>query len=129
MINKIKRFIKSNDSLFLFLKQGLIYFRYLKSIGKQGRNDKLPQYECAEKIVISEKGKHCYFGYYDKSPLDSKSQRALFVRLPKDAKEGDVAEVCLYDMTSKKLTHKFFINIIPDEIYQNLFNGYVKFAY
>lgn len=34
-----------------------------------------------------------------------------------------------YDMTSKKLTHKFFINIIPDEIYQNLFNGYVKFAY
>ena len=104
MISKIKRFIKSNDGLFLFLKQGLIYFRYLKSIGKKGRYDNLQQYESAEKIVVSEKGKHCYFGYYDKSPLDCNSQRVLFVRLPKDAKEGDVAEVCLYDMTQKTQT-------------------------
>ena len=101
MIGKIKKFIKSNDSLFLFLKQGLIYFRYLKSIGKKGMYDKMLPYNTAEKIVISEKGKHCYFGYYDKSPLDSKSQRALFVRLPKDAKEGDEAEVCIYDMATK----------------------------
>lgn len=104
MISKIKKFIKSNDGLFLFLKQGLIYFRYLKSIGEKGRYDKLPRYEIGEKIVVSENGKHCYFGYYDKSPLDSKSERVLFVRLPKDAKEGDTAEVCLYDMYSKTQT-------------------------
>lgn len=104
MINKIKRFIKSNDGLFLFMKQGLIYFRYLKSLGRKGRYDKLPQYECVEKVVVTEKGKHCYFGYYDKSPLDSKSKRALFVRVPKDAKEGDEAEVCIYDMSLKTQT-------------------------
>lgn len=104
MISKIKKFIKSNDGLFLFLKQGLIYYRYLKSIGKKGRYDKLPQYVATEKIVVSEKGKHCYFGYYDKSPLDSKSQRVLFVRLPKEAKEGVAAEVCIYDISSKAQT-------------------------
>lgn len=104
MISNVTRFIKSHDGLFLFLKQGLIYFRYLKSIGKRGRHDYLQQYVTVEKIVVSEKGKHCYFGYYDKSPLDSKSQRALFVRLPKEAKEGDLADVCLYDMTSKTQT-------------------------
>lgn len=101
MVSKIKKFIKSNDGLFLFLKQGLIYFRYLKSLGEKGLYDKLQQYKSVEKIIVSEKGKHCYFGYYDKSPLDSNNIRVLFVRLPKDAKEGDVAEVCLYDMTSK----------------------------
>lgn len=104
MINKIKKFIKSNDGLFLLLKQVLIYFRYLKSIGKKGRYDMLSQYEPVGKIVVSEKGKHCYFGYYDKSPLDSKSQRLLFLRLPKDAKEGDEAEVCIYDIASKTKT-------------------------
>ena len=104
MISKIKKFIKSNDGLFLFLKQGLIYFRYVKSIGKKDRYDKLPQYETAEKIVVSEKGRHCYFGYYDKSPLDNKSQRLLFVRLPQDAKEGNMAEVCIFDMRSKTQT-------------------------
>lgn len=104
MISKIKRIIKSNGGLFLFLKQGLIYFRYLKSLGQTGLYDKLSQYKTVEKIVVSEKGKHCYFGYYDKSPLDSKSQRVLFVRLPKDAKEGDVAEVCICDMATKTQT-------------------------
>lgn len=104
MISKIKKFIKSNDSLFLYMKQGLIYFRYLKSIGKKSEYDKLPQYEVVENIVISEKEKHCYFGYYDKSPLDSKSKRALFVRLPQNSKEGDVAEVCIYDIATKMQT-------------------------
>lgn len=104
MISKIKKFIKSNDGLFLFLKQGLIYFRYLKSIGKKGLYDNQLQSQTAEKIVVSANDKHCYFGYYDKSPLDSKSNRMLFVRLPKDAKECDVAEVCIYDMATKRQT-------------------------
>lgn len=104
MVNKIKKLIKSNDGLFLFLKQGLIYFRYLKSIGKKCQYDELSQYDSAEKIVISDKGKHCYFGYYDKSPLDSMSQRALFVKVPGYAKEGDEAEVSIYDMSLKTQT-------------------------
>ena len=102
MISKIKKFIKSNGGLFLFLKQGLIYYRYLKSIGKKSRYEKLPKYTVWTSFDVAEKGKHCYFGYYDKSPLNTNSSYALFLKVLKDAKEGDEAEVCVYDMLQKK---------------------------
>lgn len=104
MIRKIKRFIKSNAWLFQGLKQVLIYIRYLKSIGKKSTYDSLPQFVVDDIITISSKGYHCYFGYYDKSPLNSDSKYALFLKVAKNAKEGDEAEVCVYDMEHK--THK-----------------------
>ena len=100
MISKIKKFIKSNNLLFSFLKQELIYIRYLMSIVKKGKYDKLPQYKFKEVVIISDKGKHCYFGYYDKSPLNEESKFALFLKVPVSAKEGDVGEVFIRNMQS-----------------------------
>jgi len=34
-----------------------------------------------------------------------------------------------YDISSKKIIHKFFTNIIPDDVYKNLIDGYVQFNY
>lgn len=102
MIGQIKRFIKSNAWLFQGMKQCLLYFRYLKSIGRKSRYASLTQYKVKDTIVIGNKGHHCYFGYYDKSPLNENSRYALFMKIAKDAREGDMAEVCIYDMQTKE---------------------------
>ena len=104
MIGKIKRFIKSNAWLFLGLKKALLYFRYLKSIGKKSPYAKLPQYEVTDKYSISAKDYHCWFGYYDKSPINANGKYALFLKVAKNAKEGDEAEVCICDMQTKEKT-------------------------
>ncbi len=102
MFGKIKRFIKSNDWLFQGLKQGLLYFRYLKSIGRKSKYGSLPQFEVGDNIIVYAKGRHCWFGYYDKSPLNEGSSYALYLSVAKDAKDGDKAEVCLYNMQTKE---------------------------
>jgi len=102
MIGQIKRFIKSNAWLFQGMKQCLLYFRYLKSIRRKSRYASLPQYRVKDTIVIGNKGHHCYFGYYDKSPLNENSRYALFMKIAKDTREGDMAEVCIYDMQTKE---------------------------
>ena len=102
MFGKIKRFIKSNDWLFQGLKQYLLYVRYLKSIGKKSRYARLPQYKLKGTGEVSMSGKHCWFGYYDKSPLNVNSQYALFLKAGKNAVEGEDAEVCLFDMKTKE---------------------------
>lgn len=102
MIGTVKRFIKSNAWLFLGLKKALLYFRYLKSIGKKSSYAKLPQYEVTDKYLISAKDHHCWFGYYDKSPINDNG-RALFLKVAKNAKEGNKTEVCVYDIQSKVL--------------------------
>jgi len=104
MIGQIKRFIKSNAWLFLGLKKALLYFRYLKSIGKKSPYAKLPQYEVTDKYSISAKDHHCWFGYYDKSPINANGKYALFLKVAKNAKEGDEAEVCICDMQTKEKT-------------------------
>lgn len=102
MVGKIRRFIKSNAWLFQGLKHCLLYFRYLKSIGKNSHYASLPQYEVKGQDTIAAKGNHCYFGYYDKSPLNEENRYALFMKLSKNAQEGNVAEVCIYDMLTKQ---------------------------
>ena len=104
MVGKIKRFIKSNAWLFQGLKQGLIYFRYLKSIGKKSSYTKLSQFAVEDSMMISKKDYHCWFGYYDKSPINATGRYALFLKVAKNAKEGDEAEVCICDMQSKEQT-------------------------
>ena len=104
MLGNIKRFIKSNAWLFLGLKKALLYFRYLKSIGKKSRYAKLPQLTVNDSMVISAKDYHCWFGYYDKSPINANGQNALFLKVAKKAKEGDETEVCICDMQSKEQT-------------------------
>ena len=101
MIHSIKRFIKSNSWLFEGMKQVLLYIRYLRSIGKKSKYETLSRYEIIESINVYNKGYHCYFGYYDKSPLNLDSQIALFLKVAKNSKGGDAAEVCLYDIQSK----------------------------
>lgn len=102
MLGKIKRFIKSNDWLFLGLKQCLLYFRYLKSIGKKSRYAHLPRYTVKGTSEVAMNGHHCWFGYYDKSPLNENSRYALFLRVGKKAEEDDMADVCIYDMQTKE---------------------------
>ena len=92
MFGKIKRFIKSNDWLFQGMKQCLLYIRYLKSIGKKSRYARLPQYTLKGTSEVAMSGKHCWFGYYDKSPLNVNSQYALFLRVDKNAVEGEDAD-------------------------------------
>lgn len=104
MLGRIKRFIKSNAWLFLGLKKLLLYFRYMKSIGKKSRYAKLPQFAVEESMAISAKDYHCWFGYYDKSPINANGNYTLFLKVAKNAKEGDEAEVCICDMQSKEQT-------------------------
>ena len=101
MISRIKRLIKSNAWLFQGMKQGLLYFRYVKSIGKNSSFDNLPELAVEGRDLISIQGHHCFFGYYDKSPINANNKFALFLEVPKNAKEGDEAEVCIYDMKQK----------------------------
>ncbi len=104
MIGSVKRYIKSNAWLFQGLKKGLLYFRYLKSIGKKNLYAKLPQFVVEDSMVISAKGHHCWFGYYDKSPLCVNNKYALFIKVAKSAKEGDESEVCICNVQSKEKT-------------------------
>lgn len=101
MIGRVKRFIKSNDRLFQTLKKGLLYARYLKSIGEKSKYSQLLQFDAEDNIVIFKKGYHCWFGYYDKSPLNLSNKYVLYLKVAMDAKAGDDAEVCLYDLQQK----------------------------
>lgn len=82
----------------------MIYFRYLKSIGEKSKYAKIPQYEVTDGYTISVKKYHCWFGYYDKSPLNANNKYALFLKVEKGAKAGDEAEVCICDLHTKERT-------------------------
>lgn len=101
-MSAIKRFIKSNDKLFHGLKSGLLYVRYVKSIVQPQRYVGLSKVKASLEYVIGEKGYHCWFGYYDKSPMNVSNQYVAYTKVSLVAKPGDVADVCIYDIKSKK---------------------------
>ena len=95
-MSAIKRFIKSNDKLFHGLKSGLLYVRYVKSIVQPQRYVGLSKVKASLEYVIGEKGYHCWFGYYDKSPMNVSNQYVAYTKVSLVAKPGDVADVCIY---------------------------------
>lgn len=101
-MSAIKRFIKSNDKLFHGLKSGLLYVRYVKSIVQPQRYAGLSKIKASLEYVIGEKGYHCWFGYYDKSPMNISNQYVAYTKVSLAAKPGDVADVCIYDIKSKE---------------------------
>lgn len=97
----LKRFIKGNDTLFKGIKQILLYARYIESILQGNRYSKLKKYEYNSLIEISQKGFHCYFGYYDKSPMSKNGENILFLRVKDKATPGQLADVCIYNISTK----------------------------
>lgn len=65
------------------------------------------------KIFSSPTDSNYYFGYYDKSPLDSSASRLLAMRtsfLDRLPAEGDIAEIGYFDLASEKFNSITFTN-------------------
>lgn len=81
------------------MKSLLLYARYAKSLTENKRYKNVPDYEnIVETFLIEEKGFHCYFGYYDKSPINRGGSCLLYLKVKDGAVPTDIAEVCIYDM-------------------------------
>lgn len=102
-MSKIKRFVKSSPILFHFLKQGLLYCRYIMSFAEKDKYCKLPILADLECFEIKEKSYHCYFGYYDKSPINRDGEYVAFLKIKNGANPGDPADICIYNITNKKI--------------------------
>ena len=99
----IKQFIKSNTVLFSTLKSGLLYARFIKSLFEKDNYKDLQRMTKDDIIVIKENGYHCYFGYYDKSPINESGEYAAFLRIKDGSKAKDVADVCIMNLASKEV--------------------------
>ena len=99
----IKQFIKSNTGLFSTLKSGLLYARFIKSLFEKDNYKDLQRMITDDIIVIKENGYHCYFGYYDKSPINESGEYAAFLRIKDGSKAKDVADVCMMNLASKEV--------------------------
>lgn len=97
-MSSIKRFIKSNKWLFHSMKSALLYVRYVKSLAQPQRYSALSNVNPKNTFGVGEKGYHCWFGYYDKSPMNITDSFIAYTKVPQKAKPGDVAEICVYDM-------------------------------
>mgnify|MGYP003301951864 FL=1 len=98
----VKRFIKSNPFLFSMMKKGLLYARYAKSFSEANPYRGLSKVSALDVVEISRKGHHCYFGYYDKSPVNFSGTRVAYLDVQDKAISGENADVCIYDLKSKK---------------------------
>ncbi len=100
----IKRFIKSSPKLFSTLKRCLLYVRYVKSLFQKDKYSNLETYQSCSQFIISQKGYHCFWGYYDKSPINGCCNKIAFLRVKVSCKQTDVADICVYDINSKTIT-------------------------
>lgn len=98
----VKRFIKSNPLLFSMMKKGLLYVRYAKSFSEAAPYKGLSKVSALDIVEISQKGHHCYFGYYDKSPINLSGTRVAYLDVLDKSVPGKNANVCIYDLNSKK---------------------------
>ena len=96
----IKRYLKKHQALFFFLKQYVLYLRYIKSYFQERDYSNLPQLEYKSAFDIKQKGYHCFFGYYDKSPMDINNERVVFLRIKNNALPLEKGEVCIYHLKS-----------------------------
>ena len=100
-MHSIKKFIKSHPKLFAKLKHGVLYVRYATALLQRDRYRNLELYKHLRLIDIRDNHYHCYFGYYDKSPVNSSGTLAAFLRIKDGSKETEAADVCIYDLLSK----------------------------
>lgn len=98
----IKKIIKRNHKLFFSLKYCLIYARYAKSWLQKSRYADIKSYQFLYLIDIKDRKYHCFFGYYDKSPINRSGTKVVFLKV-KDGCRPDVeASICIYDIPTRK---------------------------
>lgn len=97
-MSKIKRFVKSNPILFHLLKKGLLYGRYVMSLFEKDKYSNLPNYADLECFEIKDNKYHCYFGYYDKSPVNMNGEYVAFLKIKEGSCPGDLANICIYNI-------------------------------
>jgi hypothetical protein len=101
----IKKIIKQNPVLFKFTKLLLLYFRFINSIFKKDCDyESFPQLHLNEVLEIRESGYHCFFGYYDKSPVNESGTRILYLRVRTKIKSIENADICIYNINDKSRT-------------------------
>lgn len=98
----VKRFIKNNPLLFSMMKKGLLYVRYGKSFSEVNPYKGLPKVSVLDVIEIKQKGHHCYFGYYDKSPINFSGSKVAYLDVLDKVQPGYRADVCIFDLNTKK---------------------------
>lgn len=103
LLHIAKRCIKNNKWLFSTLKSGLLYIRYAKALFQKDIYANMKHIEGCKVFEIKEQGFHCYFGYYDKSPINETCEYATFLRIKKGSMPKDMAEVCIMHLKSKEV--------------------------
>lgn len=93
--------IQKGSTVFKILKRILILYRYLKALlfRCDYNYDCLPKKKIDSIIDIYEKGYHCYFGYYDKSPINDSGDKILYLKT--SVKETNQAFICVYDLRAE----------------------------
>ena len=102
-MGRIKKFIKSNPHLFASLKHGLLYIRYANALLQVDQYCKLKRYKYKKIIDVKDCQHHCYFGYYDKSPINNSGSLVAFLRIKKGSRQTDAGDVCIYDLKTKTI--------------------------
>ena len=101
MLSVVKKLIKKHSWVFKSLKLVLLYVRFIKGIFKRDRYATCPHKEYRAFEEIKENGYHCFFGYYDKSPISPDNTNVLFLRV-KDNDIDSMAEVCVRSLMTKE---------------------------
>lgn len=102
MLNELKKIIKKNNKIYVRLKLILLYVRYIRAITKTDKYKNTKIINALNVFQIKEKGYHCYFGYYDKSPMNPSETYVAYLKI----KEGDKdkADICIYDLKTQTPT-------------------------
>jgi len=98
----IKQFIKNNSFLFATLKQGLLYVRFAKSLFQKDVYANIKDIKAKETFEVKELEQHCYFGYYDKSPVNATDEYIAFLRVKDGSKPKDNADICIMHIPTKE---------------------------
>ena len=101
-MSTIKQYIKNNHILFSTLKQVLLYARYARSLFQKDIYINTKVIEAEDSFEIKEKGYHCYFGYYDKSPVNATDEYIAFLRVKDGSKPKDNADICIMHIPTKE---------------------------
>lgn len=101
-MEELKRFIKNNKILFRLLKFLLLHLRYAKSIFMKDYYAQLKQFKYESSCEIKEKGFHCWFGYYDKSPINYSGEYVLYAKAKDHSNPGQHIDICIYEIKTGK---------------------------